>query len=349
MLVHHLLSWTGGDEQVRRLLAVSGGMNATDLAAPAFALAAGASASLAGRRNAGRPGELRAVLRRWAGIAAWGVAISFVLDGHLDAIGVLEILAIVGAALSVGVAVGDHRPHPVGWAVLAAGLAAAALPSIEATTGDGGIAEALFAGRFPVVSYLALGAAGAAVADLLGAREARARLAALTAATALATLVLHLVGVTVWPPDRTPGGLPLIVPGVVATVAVWTVATVLRGRVAEVLARAGRRTLEVFIAHYAIRIVLNAGGWTGELQGPGWAIAAVALAVAVVVGAGLPWDGRGRTAPAAPLREERVGHVHDDGSQLLAERLGLGVAPGRARHALAQQAHDHEVEREQVR
>jgi hypothetical protein len=290
MLVHHLLSWTGGDEQVRRLLAVSDGMNATDLAAPAFAIAAGASASLAGRRNAGRPGALSGVLRRWVEIAAWGVAISFVLDGHLDAIGVLEILAVVGAALSVGVALGDHRPHPIGWAVLAAGMAGAALPSIEATTGDGGIAEALFAGRFPAVSYLALGAAGAAVADFLGPREGRVRLGAVAGAAAAGTLVLHLLGVTVWPPDRTPGGLPLIVPGVVATVAVWTVATALRGRVADVLARAGRRTLEVFIAHYAIRILLNAGGWTGELQGPGWAVAAVALAVAVVVAAGLPWQ-----------------------------------------------------------
>lgn len=295
MLVHHLLSWTGGDEQVRRLLAVADGMNATDLAAPAFALAAGASVSLSTRRVAGRPGALRGALRRWAGIFAWGVAVSFALDGAIDGLGVLEILALVGAALAVAVATGDGRPHPLRWALAATALAAAALPSIEAATGRGGITENLLAGRFPLVSYLALGAAGAAVADTLGGREQRVRLLALAAGGAAAAAALQAAGATVWPPDRTPGGLPLIVPGIVASVAAWWGLSLLRGRVGDVLAHAGRRTLEVFVAHYGIRVVLNAGGWTGALEGLGWAAAAVATAVAGVLAAAW-WDRRSAAA-----------------------------------------------------
>lgn len=288
MLVHHLLSWTGGDEQVRRLFAVADGMNGTDLAAPAFALAVGASASIAVRRGAGRPGAVRGLARRWVVIFGWGLVISTALDGRIDALGVLEILAVVGLTVSLVIAAGDGEPHPLRWSLVATGLAAVALPSIEAGTDDGGLAEALFAGRFPVVSYLALGAAGAAVADVLGARERAGRLLLLAGAVALAGAGLHAGGVHVWPPDRTPGGLPLVLPGVVVVLVVWWATTLLRGPVADVLARAGRRTLEVFIAHYAIRLGLNAGGWTGELQGPGWAAVAVALAAAVLVVAGLP-------------------------------------------------------------
>lgn len=298
MLVHHLVSWTGGDEQVRRLLAVSAGMNATDLAAPAFALAAGASAAVSGRRKAGRPGALAAVLRRWAGIGAWGVAISFALDGRLDALGVLEVLAIVGAVLSVAVAAGDGQPRPLRWAVVAGIAAAVALPVIEASEAVGGPVEVLLAGRFPLASYLALAAAGAAVADLLGERERRRRLLLLAAIAAVGSVALAAAGAAVWPLDRTPGGLRLVVPGIVVTLAAWWLAALLRGRPADVLARAGRRTLEVFVGHYVIRVVLNAGGWTGELRGAGWTVAAVLVAAATVLLAGLPWERRHRSGLA---------------------------------------------------
>jgi hypothetical protein len=51
MLVHHLLSWTMGGVRARPALGWIDDMAVTDLAAPMFAMGAGAAAVLVGRRR----------------------------------------------------------------------------------------------------------------------------------------------------------------------------------------------------------------------------------------------------------------------------------------------------------
>jgi uncharacterized membrane protein len=307
MLLHHLLSWTKGGVRARPVLGWIDDMAITDLAAPMFAMGAGAAAVLVGgRRPVGDWSGFRAGARRWAVIAGWGVLIGISTDGDLDSFGVLESLAVAGVVLSALLVV--HRPTVTQWLGLAV-LATAAAPLVlehvrlGETPGPVALVDAV-AGTFPVVSYLALALWGATVAAALGREERPLALLGLAAVAAAAFAAWIATGHDGWSPDRGPAILPFLLPGVVATLGLWAVVAWLpTGRITNGFARAGTRTLPVFVGHYAIRLVIDTGGWLGTLDGPVWTGAAVAAAVGIFVVAALPR----RTSRAGGLDPEPAG------------------------------------------
>jgi hypothetical protein len=121
-----------------------------------------------------------------------------------------------------------------------------------------------------------------------------------------------VAGVGVWPAERYPSGPAFIVPGVVVTVAVWAVAAGLQTRpVVSGLERAGQRTLLVYVAHYALRVVLDLGGWWAALDGPGWTAAAVGLAALIAIASAAPW----RSSPTQPTAlDQPAGATSGSGS-----------------------------------
>jgi hypothetical protein len=286
MLLHHCLMWMVGD--ARSKLGGEDGLAITDLAAPMFAVATGAGAELLSRRirSRGGTGTLRAFARWWF-IGACGVGLSAVIDHQIDSVGVLETLAICGAVVTAVALLA--RPSALAWAFGAVGLTAISLPAIHAAEAAGGWWERAFAESFPIASYLAMALAGAAVSAGLGRRERHVFLARLALAGMAGLAVLVVAGVGVWPAERYPSGPAFIVPGVVVTVAVWAVAAGLQTRpVVSALERAGQRTLLVYVAHYALRVVLDLGGWWAALDGPGWTAAAVGLAAGIAALSALP-------------------------------------------------------------
>jgi hypothetical protein len=294
MLAHHLLSWTIGGDRARPLLGWIDDMAVTDLAAPMFAIGAGAAAVLVGtRRPEGDWSGFARCARRWAEIAAWGVFVCFTTDGDIDSFGVLESLAVAGVVISAFLVVA--RPSVLQWAGLAA-LATAAAPvvldhvRVGETRGPVVLVDAL-AGTFPIVSYLALALWGAVVATALDGRERLPVLAGLAALAGALFVAWVATGHDGWPADRGPAILPFLLPGLVATLVLWAAAAAVpAGRVADGLARAGTRTLPVFVGHYAIRAVIAAG------------------ALAILVVAAWPWDRRRRPAPVPGLAEAADGH-----------------------------------------
>lgn len=285
MLLHHVLAWMVGD--ARHTLG-DGQVAVTDLAAPAFALAAGAAACLVGRRLRQRDGRgTGRVLARWALIAGWGVALGARGDLQVDTVGVLEALAVVG--ITTTLLARWVAPGAVTWAVLAAGLTAVSTPVIEAATDAGGWWHLAFGHRFPLVSYLAMGAAGAAAATALGDRERRPRLVALAAGGLVLLTTLSLLHAGTWPVDRYPSGPAFIVPGIAAALVAWAALAALpASALTRGMERAGQRTLLVYVGHHVVRTVLDAGGWYQSLRGPGWTAAAVGIALGFAVLSALP-------------------------------------------------------------
>lgn len=320
MLVHHLLSWTMGGVRARPLLGWIDDMAVTDLAAPMFAMGAGAAAVLVGRRRpVGDWSGFGAGARRWAVIAGWGVLLGVSTDGDLDSFGVLESLAVAGLLLSALLVVA--RPSALQWLGLAVAATTAAPLVLEhvrlgETPGPVALVDAV-AGTFPVVSYLALALWGATVAAVLGREERPAVLLGLAALGAVAFAAWIATGHDGWSPDRGPATLPFLLPGVVATTVLWAaVAQLPAGRVTDGLARAGTRTLPVFVGHYAIRFVIDTGGWLGTLDGPVWTAAAVAASAAIFVVAALPRPAsarRGLDGDRAGKRGSTVGLVPSHG------------------------------------
>jgi uncharacterized membrane protein len=304
MLLHHALMWMVGD--ARSLLGGDDGMAVTDLAAPMFAVSAGAGAALLARRlrEGGGPGMARMV-GRWATIGAWGVALGAAIDHDVDGIGVLETLAVGGVLITV---LARRAAVPAwSWASAAGVLTVTSPWVIDAAAAAGGWWELVLGSRFPLLSYLAMGLAGAAVVTHLGGEEGRRRLDGVALAAVVATVVLAWTAggdYGVWPADRHPGGPAFIVPGVVATVVTWAVLAHLRpGLITRGMERAGRRTLLVYVLHYALRVVLDLGGWWAELDGPGWTAAAVALAAVMATLSALPAPRRRRVARTAPIED----------------------------------------------
>lgn len=309
MLLHHLLAWTVGD--ARDLLG-DGQVAVTDLAAPAFAVAAGAGAAIVGRRLRERAGTGTArVLGRWAVIAAWGVALGARGDHAVDSIGVLETLALVGTVITL--VARWAAPGAATWAATAAALTVVSVPVIDAAVGAGGWWHSALGHRFPAISYLAMGAAGAAVVTALGDRERLDRLLLAASGATLLLAVLGLLGAGVWPVDRYPSGPAFVVPGVTAALGTWAaVAALPASALTRGMQRAGQRTLLVYVGHHAVRAVVDVGGWYQSLEGPGWIAGMVALTVALAVASALPPPTRPR--PATPGRVPQGGEPRGTGT-----------------------------------
>ena len=212
MVVHHLTEWLTGD--ARAVLPGWRSFTVTDVAAPAFFVAAGASASLfaAGRRRRGvsRPRVAAQILRRYGLLVPIGLGLDWLLWRHPAMFGVLEALGatvVVGAALAATV--------PARWLPgLAAGTLAGGMLAERVVADDHAWwASEVLAGKFPAVTYLGFVVVGMAAAGT--GRLADRRWTATAAGVALAGAVLLLAdGVT---PDRYPGGLSFVVPGLAGT------------------------------------------------------------------------------------------------------------------------------------
>ncbi|HEX4868734.1 MAG TPA: heparan-alpha-glucosaminide N-acetyltransferase domain-containing protein [Acidimicrobiales bacterium] len=316
MIAHHFARWTGG--RVEERFIGFPGLVVTDLAAPAFALGAGAAAFLVGQqiRPAGRAlgdartARARRALRRYGEVLALGLAIDVAVGGGIDGGGVLPTLAVLGVAVCAASALG--LVAPAGWWAVAAVCVVGAVP---ATAGHpvGFLAE-LWSGPFSIVVYAVFAAAGAALAA--GARGRgegglpllRTAAAVVVVGTAAWLVVPSLVAPEgIWPPARHPGHLAYTMWGLAGSLVLWAL---VRWAVSEStvlgagLARAGRRTLLVFGAHYVLKLILQYRGLIGELDTYHWGLAAWGATLVASVLAMLPKPAAREASPTHP-----AGHV----------------------------------------
>lgn len=292
MIAHHFQEWTGGEVDGRFVgfdhFAI------TDLAPPLFAVALGAAAVVVGHRIE----TWRALARpawRWTQILLVGLAIDLAThNGVIAGRGVLPTLAILGLSITVAVAAGVRRPWV--WWLVAGGGSVLAVPATELVGHDP--LHLLLNGAFSLPVYAVFAASGAAVAAHgVGRPEHDLPLVR----SAVGVLIVGLVAATlgrgvvapegVWPPARYPGHLGFTLWGVVASLLIWAAARRLLppGRpLGDAIARAGRRTLVVFAAHYVVRIALKQAGLTGELDTWRWGLVSWAAVAAVCAATTIP-------------------------------------------------------------
>lgn len=285
MVAHHFQKWAAGPVDGRFI-----GFEhyvVTDLAAPLFAVALGAAAVVVGARIESWRGAL-APGWRWGQILLIGLAIDLAThDLAIRGTGVLPTLAILGALVMLAVFLGLRSP--AAWWAVAAMCAVLAVPATD-LAGDGVLVR-LVAGPFALPVYGVFAGAGAAVAcHGLGRAEHvlplwRAALGVLVVGLLAATVAGGVVAPEgIWPPARYPGHLAFTLWGLVASFAIWGAARwLLPGGsiVGDAVARAGRRTLNVFAAHFIVKIVLGRLDLLGELDTRAWGLATW-LAVALV-------------------------------------------------------------------
>ena len=309
MLVHHLTDWLTGDG--RAVLPGWDGFVVTDVAAVAFFVAAGASMALfvASRRDRGM-GRRRVsaqVLRRYGALVPIGLALDWALWRNPAMFGVLEAL---GVCVVLGAAVVAIVPDR--WLPTTAALAVVGGVAVERSVAGSGawIAREVLAGKFPLLTYLAFVLIGAAAARTGWYRDRR-WVAGVASGLTAATAVMVVAGVD---PDRYPGDVRFVVPGLAGTALAYAAAQAPWQRwlapLDRVVRRAAAHTLGIFVAHYVVYGVLRRAGLLGEVPGA----AAVPIAVAVTVFAcliaprvpQLPWSLRtgvrrtGRAPAAGP-------------------------------------------------
>lgn len=299
MVAHHFARWTGGHVEERFL-----GFErflVTELAAPVFAVGLGAAAVVAGVRVSSWAG-LRGPMWRWGQILLLGIAIDVATHrGQLEGRGVLPTLAILGALVTAAAAARVRSPW-VWWAVSFL-CALAAVPVLQWGTDD--VVGRLVSGPFALPVYGVFAAAGAAVAcHGLGRPERSLPLVR----SAIGVLAIGLAAASVaggavapeglWPPARYPGHLSFTLWGLVASLLIWAVVRRLlpAGTIlGEGAARAGRRTLFVFGAHFAVKIAFQVFDLTGELDTWRWGLVTWAAVAAVAVASA--WPARPRRKP----------------------------------------------------
>lgn len=303
MVAHHVQKWFGGDVDSRFL-----GYDhfvVTDLAAPAFTVGLGAAAVVVGARVRDRR-DLVGAARRWAEIFLVGVAIDVATHGfRLRGGGVLTTFAVLGLVVTLAVRVGVR--HPAVWWSVSAACVLAAVPA-TAMAGEGWFAL-LVNGPFSLVVYGVFAAAGAAVAcHALGRPERDLPLWR----SAAAVLVVGLLAATtaggvvspegVWPPARYPGHLGFTLWGLVGTLVIWALLRNLlpsTSWLGSAAARAGQRTLLVFAAHFAIKVLLQALGVFTDLDTRAWGLAGWALVAAICIASAVPRRKRAELSPSA--------------------------------------------------
>lgn len=276
MVVHHLTDWLTGD--ARAVLPGWSSFAVTDVAAPAFFVAAGASAALfvAARRRKGmsRPRVAAEVVRRYGLLVPIGLAFDWLLWRHPTMFGVIEALGFtVVAGAAVAIAVGP-RLLPM----VAAGMVVGGMLAEWAVSGAGGWwADEFVAGKFPAITYTGFVLVGMAAVRTGRFADRRWGLTAAAVATA-GVVVLLALGIT---PDRYPGGPAFVVPGLAGTALVYAVAQCgwpdRLARVDRLVQAAAAHTLGIFLAHYAVYYILvDRTGLAGTVPG------AVALLISLV-------------------------------------------------------------------
>jgi hypothetical protein len=307
MLVHHIVDWTTGD--AREVLPGWRAFSVTDAAAVTFFVAAGASMALfvSSRRGRGLSrGHVGAqLIRRYGLLVPIGMALDWVLWREPLMCGVLEVLGIavvLGAAVA---AVVPARALPVAAAAVVWG----GVWSEQAVAGrTGWWSSELVGGKFPLVTYVGFVLVGAA-AVRCGWFADRRKVAAATGAALLVTLALMADGLV---PDRYPGDVHFVVPGLGVTIAVYALAQMRWGAVLagldQVVRRAAAHTLGIFLAHYALYAVLRRAGVLGDVPGGVAVPAAVVVTVVLCLVAPrvpLSWSLRTGRRPAGRRRQDR--------------------------------------------
>ena len=292
MLVQHFVGWFGTAD-ARTVLPGWPGMAITDIAAPAFAVAAGASSLLfmESRRRAGRPVAAE-ILRRYGLLIPIGCVLQALVTRELWNWGVLQTL---GASIVIAAAASFLVRTAPGAAALAAGAFVVGHHVELAVAGGHPWVEDVFGLNFPLVTYVGFALVGVAGARAILTWPSCDRWAiVLGLGFAVATVVIA------GEPDRYPADASFVLPGLAGTFLLYGVLE--RWRLLDgVLRTAGRHTLGIFIGHYLARIVLGELGWL-EHSDPGeavlLAVTATALAVAVApMVPTLPWSPRTGWAP----------------------------------------------------
>jgi hypothetical protein len=302
MLLHHLCQWLTGD--ARAVLPGWPGFALTDVAAPAFFIAAGASCALlvASRRRRGLPPVAVAgvVLRRYGLLIPIGMVLHRIIWGTATSFGVLEAL---GVTVVVGALVAALlRDGGLLWLAALATLVAGVVVERHVTGGEGWMAAEFWAGTFPVVTYLGFVLVG--MAAVRSGRFVDRRWAAGAALAGVAGVVAMLLDGLA--PARYPGDIGLVVPGLAGSAVLYALCQGhWPGRLApldRVVRRAAAHTFGIFVAHYGMYWLLDRTGLMGTASG------AVAVPLAIVVTVTLclvapavpqlPWSLRtGRRAP----------------------------------------------------
>lgn len=307
MLLHHFTKWLAGDP--RHILPGWEGFAVTDLAAPAFAAAAGASAWLffAARISRGDRSwrVLATVVRRYGLQIPTGILLQTLTSHDPWRWGVLQTL---GAGVVTAIAASSALP--------AAPLAITALslgPVTEHVFADrsGYVAE-IFGGTFPLLTYTGFALFGVAGARLLLRDPDRGR-QALVAGLALAGVAIAIGDA----PDRYPGDLSFVLPGIAGTLLLFGVVD--RWRVLP--ESIGTHTLGIFLGHYLAFYAINRYGLRGAFS-PAIAIATgvAAIGLAAVIAPRVPqprwsprtgWRARdgNRTTPPSSYRQVTVSGV----------------------------------------
>ena len=246
MLMHHFTKWLAGDP--RRILPGWDGFAVTDLAAPAFATAAGASAWLFVESRLARGDRqwrvVATVGRRYGLLIPIGIVLQTWTSHHPWDWGVLQTL---GAGVVIAIALTRALPPmPLAIAALVLG------PIVERTFADraGYVAEIL-GGTFPLVTYAGFALFGATGARLL-ARDADRGKQALVAGLLLVEVALLISQA----PDRYPGDVSFVLPGLAGTLILFAVVD--RWRV--IPDAIGKHTLGIFLAHYVAFYAIDRAG-----------------------------------------------------------------------------------------
>lgn len=294
MLIHHFTEWFG--EGARAVLPGWAGFAVTDVAAPAFTIALGASVPLLieSRRRRGLPDASVALvaLRRYGLLVPLGVALRWSVGFDLGRLGVLETLGI--CALAVAALSPTVRPW-IRIATAAAVLTAA--PFVERTAQSRGdwLATHVLTGTFPLVTYLGFALVGAALVPIIRRPGHRPAVAAVVGALVTATFAMILSGD---PPDRYPGDASFIVPGLAGTFLLYLLVTSPRlpAVASRAIERAGAHTLGVFVGHYVVYAVLDRADrlhfftpWPAAALAVATTLVAVSMAPRVPA---LPWSPR---------------------------------------------------------
>jgi hypothetical protein len=274
MLIHHFTKWLAGDP--RHVIPGWDGFVVTDLAAPAFTIAAGASAVLfvESRLARGMPGPavFRTVLRRYGLLVPIGMVIQWLFTSHVPFDwGVLQALG-TGVVVSTAVAMIVWSPRMLGVCAMAA-LVAGPMAEAAAEGHTGRLAD-IAGGVFPAVTYIGFALLGAVGGRLLDIRPDRG-LQALRAGAVLAGVTAVMIAGGM-PPDRYPGGAAFIVPGIAGTLLLYGGLDRLRSMPAAF----GNHTLGIFCAHYVACWAITVYGLRGSFS-PGWAVLVGVAAVVV--------------------------------------------------------------------
>src|SRR5829696_6899473 len=266
MLVHHLCEWLAGD--ARTVLPGWPDFALTDLAAPAFFVAAGASCALLveSRRRRGLSAVRIAgvVLRRYGLLVPIGMALASCLPGGLVTVG-------AAVALWCGVLVERDVTGQTDWA-----------------------AVQFLGGSFPAITYMGFVLVG--IAAVRSGRFVDRRWTTGAALLGVLAMVALLADGII--PARYPGDIGLVVPGLAGTALVYALCQLSwpasLSRVDRLLCQAATHTFGIFVAHYGLYWVLERTGVRGTVDDAVVVPVAIAIAVALCLVARrvpqLPWS-----------------------------------------------------------